>query len=239
MFTISPARSATVLFALVWALAVPAAGQVISDVGAIPSPFSPNGDGDFDEIAAFYTLSEETNVMVSVADVYGVGIDTLWSGREAAGSHDEHRWDGWHGGAPVPDGDYQFILVAIPDTLPYEEVSVPFAVDTEPVPLLSLEVTPNRFSPDGDGFSESLISPSGVWLLASTTEIVSPGSVRSSRMFSTKKGLPSQRCQRLKYQGGMLQIIIGCRSRKEARPAAVVRTSSTARNSPQKSFGRT
>ena len=156
MHRTNPARPAAAVLVLVWALAVPAAGGLISDVGAIPNPFSPNADGVFDSTAVYYSLSELAAVVVSVADSAGVGFLTLSSGWEEEGRH-SHWWDGWFEDSFVSDGEYQFLIKAIPEFGPYEEAAFPFVVDTEAPPLYDVEVAPSRFSPDGDGVGDSLM----------------------------------------------------------------------------------
>ncbi|MCK4410628.1 MAG: T9SS type A sorting domain-containing protein, partial [Candidatus Eisenbacteria sp.] len=141
---------------LVWALAVPASGGVISNVGVIPSPFSPNADGVFDSTAVYYSLSEQAAIVLSVADSTGAWLWTLWSGWENEGTH-SHWWDGLFDGSPVTDGEYRFLIEAIPEYSPYEETAFPFVVDTEPPPLHDVDVAPSRFSPDGDGVGDSLM----------------------------------------------------------------------------------
>jgi len=156
MHRTNPARSAAAVLTVVWALAVPAAGGLISDVGAIPNPFSPNADGVFDSTAVYYSLSEQAAVVVAVADSAGIGFLTLWSGWEDEGTH-SHWWDGWFEDSFVADGEYQFLIKAIPEFGPYEEAAFPFVVDTEAPPLLDVEVAPSRFSPNGDGVGDSLM----------------------------------------------------------------------------------
>jgi len=155
----NPAWPVAVALALVWALAVPATGGVITDVGAIPSPFSPNADGVFDSTAVYYSLSERAAVVVSIGDSLGVGFWTFWSGWEEEGTH-SHWWDGWYGfhaDTLAVDGEYRFLVKAIPESEPFEEVSFPFVVDTVAPPLNSVDVAPSRFSPDGDGVGDSLM----------------------------------------------------------------------------------
>ncbi len=152
----NPARPATAVLVLVWALAVPAAGGLISDVGAIPNPFSPNADGVFDSTAVYYSLSEEADVLISVADSAGAWLGDLCWGSEDEGTH-SHWWDGWFGDSLAADGEYQFLIKAQPQSGPYEEAAFPFVVDTEAPPLHDVEVAPSRFSPDGDGVGDSLM----------------------------------------------------------------------------------
>ena len=153
------ARPAAAVLVLVWALAIPAAGGLISDVGAIPNPFSPNADGVLDSTAIYYSLAELADVVVSVADSAGIGFLTLWSGWEDEGTH-SHWWDGRFEDSFVADGEYRFLIKAVPESgssYEEEEVEFPFVVDTEAPPLHDVEVVPSRFSPDGDGVGDSLM----------------------------------------------------------------------------------
>jgi flagellar hook assembly protein FlgD len=161
MLLSTPARSAVVAAALLCALAAPASGDIFSDVGAIPSPFSPNADGVFDSTAVYYTLSEQAAVVVTIADWQGEPFWTEWSGWEDPGTH-SHWWDGWYrdtlyNPVLVPDGDYIFLLKAIVDGRTIDEADFPFTVDTEAPPLDHFAVAPSRFSPDGDGVGDSLL----------------------------------------------------------------------------------
>lgn len=152
----NPARPAAAVLVLVLALAVPASGGLIFDVGVIPSPFSPNADGVFDSTAVYYSLSEEAAIVISVGDSSGGGLWTLWSGWEDEGTH-SHWWDGWFGDSLALDGEYRFLIKAIPQFSPYEETDFPFVVDTVAPPLYSVDVAPSRFSPDADGVGDSLM----------------------------------------------------------------------------------
>ncbi len=156
MYRTNPAWPAAAVLMVVWALAVPAAGGLISDVGAIPNPFSPNADGVFDSTAVYYSLSEQAAIVLSVADSAGVGFLTLWSGWEDEGTH-SHWWDAWFEDSFVADGEYQFLIKAIPEFGPIEEAAFSFVADTEAPPLLDVDVAPSRFSPNGDGVGDSLM----------------------------------------------------------------------------------
>lgn len=152
----NPARPAAAALMLLWALVAPASGGIISNVGVIPNPFSPNADGVFDSTAVYYSLSVQAAVVLAVADSAGTGFWTLWSGWEDEGTH-SHWWDGWCGDSLALDGRYHFLIKAIPQSVPSEETAFPFVIDTEPPPLYGVEVAPSRFSPDGDGVGDSLM----------------------------------------------------------------------------------
>ncbi len=146
----------TVAIALILgAFAHPSAAGLISDVGAIPNPFSPNGDGVYDEIVFRYTLSEQAWVVVTVVTVED-SLETIvrqfWSGEQEPGEY-QYVWDGRNdGGQFLADGAY---ILAI-DAAGSREVEVLVVIDTEAPSIGDLLVIPSRFSPDGDGASDSL-----------------------------------------------------------------------------------
>ena len=133
----------------------PASGGVLSGLGAIPNPFSPNADGLLDSTAVHYTLSDTAAIVVTVTDWAEAHIDTVWAGWSADGEH-HHWWSGRLGGVPVADGEYRFVVTAIPKAGGLENAGTPFTVDTVSPTLSELSATPSRFSPDGDGVGDSL-----------------------------------------------------------------------------------
>jgi flagellar hook assembly protein FlgD len=142
--------------ALAIALAGPAAGGIISDVGAIPSPFSPNADGVFDSTAVHYTLSDVAAVSVTVLDSAEVELTTLWSGLEEAGAR-SHWWDGDLPTGPAPEGAYYFRISADFTGPGSPEVATcGVTIDKTPPGLTGFDVSPTRFSPDGDGVGDSV-----------------------------------------------------------------------------------
>jgi len=145
---------AAALGALAVAVA-PAEAGIISNVGAIPNPFSPNEDGIFDSTAVHYTLADSAAVIVSVADSTLAELLTLWSGWGAPGEY-SHWWDGSVDGTPVEDGAYYFLIEAVPHVGGMEEADFRFLADTESPRVSFLSAAPSRFSPDGDGVGDSL-----------------------------------------------------------------------------------
>jgi flagellar hook assembly protein FlgD len=136
---------------LLAALAQTAVGGLISDVSAIPNPFSPNADGKSDEIAFEYTLAESAWVDVLVEDSLGLTV-RHWSEDQEPGAH-SFLWGGeddW--GVPQPDGEYTLAILANS----IREVEVAIILDTIAPAVDDLLVVPSRFSPDGDGMADSL-----------------------------------------------------------------------------------
>ncbi|MBM3307141.1 MAG: T9SS type A sorting domain-containing protein [Candidatus Eisenbacteria bacterium] len=137
------------------ALVASAEGGVLTGIGAIPDPFSPNVDGVYDSTAVHYTLSETAAVIVSVADSSLVELATLWAGWEGAGDR-RHWWNGRVGGAVAGDGRYAFVVTAVPQGGGLEQAVAPLRLDTDPPVVLQLEALPARFSPDADGVADTL-----------------------------------------------------------------------------------
>ena len=151
----TPIRSGWLVLVILVGIAQTAAAGLITDTGAIPSPFSPNADGVYDSTAVFYTLSDTATVIVSVADSAASEILILWAGDENPGEY-RHWWDGRGERDAVPDGDYFFLIQAIPHGGGSEYAEIFVAVDTE-APIISGEsAVPNRFTPDGDGVADSV-----------------------------------------------------------------------------------
>lgn len=151
----SPFGAAALGLAAVLAMAAPAAADLVSGVGAIPNPFSPNGDGVYDRTAVHYTLSDSATVAIVIADSTMAELVELWSGEEPAGLR-QHFWDGSIGEETVPDGDYYFLIDAIALAGGVDDASFRFTVDTVPPVVSRLDVIPSRFTPDGDGVGDSL-----------------------------------------------------------------------------------
>jgi flagellar hook assembly protein FlgD len=152
MQRVNPVRLVAAAVLVIAALARPSLAGLISDVGAIPNPFSPNGDGVYDEIVLRYALAEQAWVVVTVEDSLGAIVRQFWSGEQEPGDH-QYVWDGrddW--GALQADGAYTYAINAAG----VREVEVVVALDTIPPGIGQLFVAPSRFSPDGDGASDSL-----------------------------------------------------------------------------------
>ncbi len=106
-------------------------------VAADQSTFSPNNDGTQEEVAAFYTLSEQANVSAMVRNSAGLAIRTLVNQQPQPDGQHAVTWDGRDdSGQVVPDGLYQ-IAVTAAATARNSEHTVPVEVDTTP-PRLQL-----------------------------------------------------------------------------------------------------
>lgn len=133
-----------------------ASAGVLTGAGVIPNPFSPNADALYDSTAVHYSLSGTAAVIVSVADSTLTELATLWSGWEGVGVH-RHWWDGRLGGVAAADGEYAFVVTAVPEQGGLEQVAARFRLDTAPPVVRDLSAHPTRFSPDSDGVADTLV----------------------------------------------------------------------------------
>ena len=147
--------AATLALLAVGALAQAAAADLITDLGVIPTPFSPNGDGVFDSTAVHYVLGAEADVAVTIRDSEGVELDQRFFPAQSVGEHSVW-WNGTVEGSVVEDGEYRIVVEADPLGGPPEEDEVACVVDTQAPEVLDFEAVPSRFSPDGDGVADSL-----------------------------------------------------------------------------------
>ncbi len=147
--------AATLFVFVVWALAQTAAADLITDLGVIPTPFSPNGNGVFDSTAIHYVLGAEADVEVTIRDSEGVELDQYFFPAQGGGEHSVW-WNGTVEGSVVPDGEYRIGVEADPLGGPPEEDEVTCVVDTRAPEVIDFEAVPSRFSPDGDGVADSL-----------------------------------------------------------------------------------
>lgn len=146
-------RTCGAAVALAGLLLQPVSAGLISHVGAIPSPFSPNADGVYDSTAVYYSLSDADLIFVTVADSTLSKIDTLSAAWQEAGEY-RHWWDGVVDGQLEADGRYFFTIEAV---LASEDTSVAFVLDTTAPAITDLTAEPTRFTPDGDDVGDSLV----------------------------------------------------------------------------------
>jgi flagellar hook assembly protein FlgD len=149
---LKPLGRGGVALLLVLAAALPGRCALLSDLAAIPNPFSPNEDGTYDSTLLSYTLADSVWTVVAVEDSLGGTVRELWSGFQTAGSYG-FVWDGREtGGTLASDGAYTFSATADAERKTLEVV-----LDTAAPVIEGLSVTPSRFTPDGDGVSDSLL----------------------------------------------------------------------------------
>lgn len=97
-------------------------GEVISGITISPNPFSPNGDGLYDETTISFYLTETASVTVEIYNIDGIRKQVLQDTFEYAGNELEGGaprrapgliWDGTDiGGEPVPYGIYIMRVIA-------------------------------------------------------------------------------------------------------------------------------
>ena len=98
--------------------------------------FSPNFDGNFDQITIFYTLSDDTGVTVEARNNLGQTVRALLTGLKQTGGQHTLTWDGRDtGGNVVPDGNYSIFIEAA-GTLQKSEGTITVTVDNTPPPLV-------------------------------------------------------------------------------------------------------
>ncbi len=161
--------SAALAVVLLSMAAFPAAADVITNVGAIPNPFSPNGDGALEETSVYYTLSQGGTVVVTVLDSESQFVRELSRENEGPGGY-SHVWNGRLEGAvePEPNGLYYFEIHAMIED---EVVLAPVVLDTIAPVFRSFTAAPSRFSPDGDGVSDSLFVSFGIESVDATDQV--------------------------------------------------------------------
>jgi flagellar hook assembly protein FlgD len=98
--------------------------------------FSPNFDGNFDQVTIFYTLSDDAQVTVEARNNLGQPVRGLLTTlKQPAGQH-SLTWDGRdNGGNVVPDGVYTVFIQAA-GVLQKSEGNVNVTVDNTPPPLV-------------------------------------------------------------------------------------------------------
>lgn len=136
-------------------------GPVISNVGVFPKAFSPNGDGVYEETAISFVLSKDANVKVLIYDFNGVLMDTLLEMDPRPAGMNSLAWDGKIAGDDsrilLPDGTYLIKIDAVDNlglTGAIESTSV--TIDIQPPSVDRPLVSNNPFTPDGDGFADTV-----------------------------------------------------------------------------------
>lgn len=132
----------------------------IENIAALPSPFSPDGDGYEDTTMIFFTLTEATYVTLKVYTESGTAIRTLLDGTELRAPGDNFvLWDGTDDTDLVDgiadDGRYLYRFVAaenedVAENTLIQDISGDVIVLTAPFELIDISVTPTPFSPNGD-----------------------------------------------------------------------------------------
>jgi outer membrane protein OmpA-like peptidoglycan-associated protein/flagellar hook assembly protein FlgD len=123
------------------------------EVAATVSLFSPDGDGLLDTLLIEQSSSRETLWEAEIMDPDGRVVRTFYWKGEAA----DLRWDGKdENGNKIPDGGYTYIVRSTDMAGNSAVATVPgLTVDTRPTPVF-LTVSESAFSPNADGFRDSL-----------------------------------------------------------------------------------
>ena len=134
----------------------------IENIAAVPSPFSPDGDGIEDTTKIFFTLTENTTVTLRVYTEAGAPIRTLLSAKALLSGDNFVEWDGTDDTETVPPDDgfadngrylYRFDVADNIDSAGnklIQDISGDVWVLKTPFELTDISVTPTPFSPDGD-----------------------------------------------------------------------------------------
>jgi flagellar hook assembly protein FlgD len=124
----------------------------IWSVSAAEDAISPNGDGVQDKVTLGFTLSAAADWRVEVLDAQGAAVRSFSGSGEAA----EVTWAGRSdAGDAVPDGSYRLVASASTSGGEARPATVTVRVDTRPPELTSAEMSPDVFSPNGDGHAET------------------------------------------------------------------------------------
>ena len=78
-----------------------------------PDPFSPNGDGYHDKVKIYFTLSESSNVTITIFKPSGARLGTLVSVDGVKAARYKARWNGKVGRDAVRNGTYGYLIKAI------------------------------------------------------------------------------------------------------------------------------
>jgi flagellar hook assembly protein FlgD len=123
--------------------------------------FSPNGDGTADTLPITMTWSESAQWTASISRLDGTLLRT-WTG---SGQTAAFTWDGYDGGAPLPDGHYRLSASATDangnvgepyaDDVVIDTVAPVFGLTGDAAGALSSGAA-RAFSPNGDGWGDVL-----------------------------------------------------------------------------------
>jgi flagellar hook assembly protein FlgD len=137
-----------------WTASVPGPPPLaVQRLGTSPAVVTPNGDGVSETTSVSFVLTTAATVTAEVLNGSGAVVRRLANGRSlGAGAH-RLRWDGRDSsGAMVHDGVYSIVVTA---QSPGQSASSSRAIVVDRT-LGFLDVSPGRFSPNGDGRLESV-----------------------------------------------------------------------------------
>lgn len=144
-----------IFFPLLPLVRLEAAGKpqppVIALARASAGRFSPNGDGVLDAVDVRLSLTRAAGWSVTLRSGAGRTLDTFCG--EGAVAH--ITWRGVAGGRAYPDGSYTAVIAAESALGKAAPKKLKITIDTTPPQLGSLSVSGRRFSPNGDGWTET------------------------------------------------------------------------------------
>jgi Tol biopolymer transport system component/flagellar hook assembly protein FlgD len=108
--------------------------DLIKDLRAKPSLFSPNGDGMLDTTSIIYELTDASDILIEISDLTGTTRRQYKTTSSSAGVY-TYIWDGLDDqGSLVPDGSYTVKLIAtlMSNTSLKQEEKITVVVDTTP-----------------------------------------------------------------------------------------------------------
>jgi len=126
---------------------------IIALVKASPVRFSPNGDGVIDKTALSLSLTKKASWSVELRDAGGKRLGS-YSGE---GTFDEMTWLGTNAdGRRFLDGAYTAVVTASSSRGKASPRTVRITIDTAAPGLTGADVRPGTFSPNGDGWSDTV-----------------------------------------------------------------------------------
>ncbi len=160
---------------------------VVSNVKVEPNPFSPNNDGVNETAKFSFSLSEASAVTIEIVwfdtlvivggdtlhsgalndtlllgdTTYGFASDTIYLNNAAVSGLNEYVWDGKLGSLLLPDSTWTYMVRAedldSDDQFSTQPITGTFKIDSNPPVISSVGITPNPFSPDGNGINDEAI----------------------------------------------------------------------------------
>jgi outer membrane protein OmpA-like peptidoglycan-associated protein/flagellar hook assembly protein FlgD len=124
-------------------------------LSATPRRFSPDGDGEGDEVRIEQAVEPGDTWMGTLVNESGEVV----SSRDWGETIESFSWDGrGSDGQVVPDGDYRYVLESTDNAGNTTREQILITVNTEPAgpPELRISLRPQPFSPDGDGREDTL-----------------------------------------------------------------------------------
>ncbi len=117
----------------------------ITDITVSPNYFSPDGDGNNDNVTIAYQVLTATEVLVNITDKNGQLVRTINNQYLTVPAIDELSWDGKDSnGAQLPDGEYRVEVQGFVYTV---------FLDTTPIVTNNLAMSLNRPSVSSEGYA--------------------------------------------------------------------------------------